>query len=125
MEMKPRILLADDDEAFTVSATIFLEQQGFAVEVVSNGEEALSKLRAFEPAVIVADVKMPLINGAELVRALRHVGSRVPVILLSNYGDNDELAIALHQGAEDFLNKPFKFTELVARILRVLCRPSD
>ncbi len=117
-----RILLVDDDEAITAHLAPFLERSGFAVAVAADGEEALRRVRDAQPDLIVLDVLMPRLDGRETVRRLRQAGNRTPVILLTQVGSPVERAIALDEGADDYLNKPFEPYELVARIRAVLRR---
>lgn len=117
-----RILLVDDDEAITTHLAPFLERAGFAVAVAADGEVALRSAREFAPNLIVLDVLMPRLDGREVLRRLRQAGNSTPVILLTQVGSPVERAIALDEGADDYLNKPFEPYELVARIRAVLRR---
>jgi len=122
MATKPKILLVDDERAITDNLTPFLERSGFIVAVASNGEEALHRVSRFEPDLIVLDVLMPKVDGREMLRRLRHEDNWTPVILLTQVGEATERAMALEEGADDYLNKPFDPHELVARIRAVLRR---
>jgi DNA-binding response OmpR family regulator len=115
MATKPKILLVDDERAITDNLTPFLERSGFIVAVASNGEEALHRVSRFEPDLIVLDVLMPKVDGREMLRRLRHEDNWTPVILLTQVGEATERAMALEEGADDYLNKPFDPHELVAR----------
>jgi DNA-binding response OmpR family regulator len=116
------ILLVDDDEAITTNLAPFLERAGFAVTVAADGEAALQRVAEAQPDLIVLDVLMPRLDGRETVRRLRLAGNHTPVILLTQVGSPVERAIALDEGADDYLNKPFEPYELVARIRSVLRR---
>ncbi len=116
------ILLVDDDEAITANLAPFLERAGFAVAVAADGEAALERIASAQPDLIVLDVLMPRLDGRETLRRLRHAGNRTPVILLTQVGSPVERAIALDEGADDYLKKPFEPYELVARIRAVLRR---
>jgi DNA-binding response OmpR family regulator len=122
MDAKPRLLLVDDESAITANLAPFLERSGFAVTVCANGEEGLKQAAALAPALIVMDVLMPVIDGREALRRLRKSGNWTPVILLTQVGEASERAMALEEGADDYLNKPFDPHELVARIRAVLRR---
>lgn len=122
MDAKPRLLLVDDESAITANLAPFLERSGFAVTVCANGEEGLKQAAALAPALIVMDVLMPLMDGREALRRLRKSGNWTPVILLTQVGEASERAMALEEGADDYLNKPFDPHELVARIRAVLRR---
>jgi len=117
-----RILLVDDEEAITSQLAPLLGRSGFQVSVASNGEEALRRAADFCPHLIVLDVLMPRLDGREVLRRLRRGGDWTPVILLTQVGSAAERAMALEEGADDYLNKPFEPFELVARIRAVLRR---
>ncbi|MBC8504145.1 MAG: response regulator transcription factor [Chloroflexi bacterium] len=120
--MQPHILLVDDEPAITDNLTPFLERSGFNVHVASNGEEALAIIADKEINLIVSDVLMPKMDGRELLRSLRNADNWVPVILLTQVGEAFERAMALEEGADDYINKPFEPHELTARIKAVLRR---
>jgi len=122
MSKKQRILLVDDESAITTNLSSFLERSGFDISVASNGEEGLQTMEKITPALIVLDVLMPRMDGREMLRRLRHSGNWIPVILLTQVGEAFERAMALEEGADDYLNKPFDPHELVARIRAVLRR---
>ncbi len=122
MDAKPRLLLVDDESAITANLAPFLERSGFAVTVCANGEEGLNQAATLAPALIVMDVLMPVMDGREALRRLRKGGNWTPVILLTQVGEASERAMALEEGADDYLNKPFDPHELVARIRAVLRR---
>jgi DNA-binding response OmpR family regulator len=117
-----RILLVDDEEAITAQLAPFLERASFSVEVAGDGEEALRRVAEFAPDLIVLDVLMPRLDGRETLRRLRQVGDWTPVILLTQVGSPTERAMALEEGADDYLNKPFEPYELIARIRAVMRR---
>lgn len=119
---RPKILLVDDEKAITANLKPFLERSGFAVHAAANGEEALQEIRSFDPDLIVLDVLMPRIDGREVLRRLRRADDWRPVILLTQVGESTERAMALEEGADDYLNKPFDPHELVARVRAVMRR---
>lgn len=122
MEHKAKILLVDDEAAITSNLAPFLERSGFEVAVAADGEAALQRVAGFSPDLIVADVLMPRLDGREMLRRLRQAGNWTPVILLTQVGESVERAMALEEGADDYLNKPFDPYELMARIRAVLRR---
>jgi DNA-binding response OmpR family regulator len=122
MQPKPSILLVDDETAITDNLTPFLSRSGFNVSVASNGEEALQKIAASHPDLLILDVLMPRLDGRQVLRQLRQEGNWTPIILLTQVGEAGERAMALEEGADDYLNKPFDPHELVARIHAVLRR---
>lgn len=122
MSTNPHILLVDDESAITDNLTPFLQRSGFDASTASNGEEALEIIAAGNVDLIVSDVLMPKMDGRELLRSLRRADNWVPVILLTQVGEAFERAMALEEGADDYINKPFEPHELVARIRAVLRR---
>ncbi len=119
---RPTILLADDDPTIADSLAPFLERAGFHVLVVSDGMNALEKAQAHHPELIILDVLMPRMDGRETLRRLRKINIWTPTILLTQVGEASERALALEEGADDYLNKPFDPHELLARIRAVLRR---
>ena len=122
MDDKTIILLADDDTAVTDSLAPFLERAGFHVLVASDGAAALEKAQAQHPDLLLLDVLMPRMDGREVLRRLRNAKNWTPTILLTRVGESSERALALEEGADDYLNKPFDPHELLARIHAILRR---
>lgn len=119
---QPTLLLADDEAAITDNLAPFLQRSGFTVLVAADGEAALSQIQQTPPNLIILDVLMPKRDGRSVLRHLRQQGDWTPVILLTQVGEAVERAMALEEGADDYLNKPFDPHELVARIRAVLRR---
>jgi DNA-binding response OmpR family regulator len=122
MEKKSHLLLVDDEIAITTNLAPILERAGLQVSVASDGEEALQKAAEAHPDLLILDILMPKMDGREVLRRLRKNGNWTPVILLTQVGDSIERAMALEEGADDYLNKPFDPHELVARVRAVLRR---
>jgi DNA-binding response OmpR family regulator len=122
MAAKSKVLLVDDERAITANLAPFLERSGFAVAVAADGVEALRQVASFGPDLVVLDVLMPHLDGREVLRRLRQEGNWTPVILLTQVGESTERAMALEEGADDYLNKPFDPHELVARLRAILRR---
>lgn len=118
----PTVLLVDDEPAITDNLAPFLGRAGFHVEVAPDGEEALAFLARATPDLIVLDVLLPGLDGRAVLRRVREEHREVPVLLLTQVGESTERAMALEEGADDYLNKPFDPQELVARIRAVLRR---
>ncbi|MCD4672239.1 MAG: response regulator transcription factor [Anaerolineaceae bacterium] len=119
---KQTILLVDDDEDITYTLSTFLNRCGFECQVASNGQEGLRILKKTPPDLIVCDVIMPEMDGREFLRSLRTSQIQIPVIMLTQVGTTCEKVLALDEGADDYINKPFDPMELVARIRSVLRR---
>jgi DNA-binding response OmpR family regulator len=122
MQTRPRILLVDDEEAIRSNLGPFLERTGFSVSFASDGIEALEKVSEVAPGAIILDVMMPRMDGRAVLRKLREAGNWTPIILLTQVGEASERAMALEEGADDYLNKPFDPQELAARLRAVLRR---
>ena len=118
----PRLLVVDDEVQLLEAIALFLSRSGYEVATADNGAMALEVLKEFEADLIVLDVLMPGIDGRELLRQLRASENWTPIILLTQVGNATERAMALGEGADDYLNKPYDPHELVARIQSVLRR---
>ena len=122
MEKKPHILLVDDEQDITSNLSAYLNRSGFETSIAGDGEKALQQVEKHAPDLIVLDVLMPKMDGREMLRRLRQSDDWTPVILLTQVGEASERAMALEEGADDYLNKPFDPHELVARMRAVLRR---
>jgi DNA-binding response OmpR family regulator len=118
----PKLLLVDDETAIIDNLAPFLKRSGFDVMTATDGEQALKQVADFQPEIIILDVMMPKLDGREALRRLRNEGNWTPIILLTQVGEATERAMALEEGADDYLNKPFDPHELTARIRAVLRR---
>ena len=118
----PTILLVDDEAAITDNLAPFLQRSGFDVVVAADGDQALARVADAAPDLVVLDVLMPGRDGRAVLRRVREDGGTVPIILLTQVGESGERTMALEEGADDYLNKPFDPHELVARIRAVLRR---
>src|SRR3954449_8943927 len=119
--MSTCIALVDDDRNILTSVSIALQAEGFATRVYSDGETALKALVDNPPDLAVLDVKMPRMDGMELLRRLREK-SGVPVIFLTSKDEELDEALGLALGADDYIAKPFSQRLLLARIRAVLRR---
>ena len=122
MNDRPKILLIDDEADITANIAPILERAGFVVATATDGQQGRQQIEQFAPNLIVLDVLMPRLDGRSLLRQLRQENNWTPVILLTQVGESIERAMALEEGADDYLNKPFDPFELVARIKAVLRR---
>jgi DNA-binding response OmpR family regulator len=122
LDRTPKILLVDDESAITANLAPFLERAGFSVSIANDGDQALQAVASQRPGLIILDVLMPKMNGRQVLRNLRSSGNWTPIILLTQVGEASERAMALEEGADDYINKPFDPRELVARIRSVLRR---
>ena len=119
--MPATIALVDDDRNILTSVSIALRAEGFAVRVYADGETALKALIDNPPDLAVLDIKMPRMDGMELLRRLREATS-LPVIFLTSKDDELDEALGLAMGADDYIAKPFSQRLLIARIRAILRR---
>ena len=119
--MSETIALVDDDRNILTSVAIALQAEGFAVRVYTDSEAALKALSENPPDLAVLDIKMPRLDGMELLRRLREK-SPVPAIFLTSKDDEMDEALGLALGADDYITKPFSQRLLIARIRAILRR---
>ena len=117
----PTIALVDDDRNILTSVSIALESEGYKVETYTDGASALDGLTAKRPDLGIFDIKMPRMDGMELLRRLRQK-SDLPVIFLTSKDDEIDQLFGLKMGADDFITKPFSQRLLVERVRAVLRR---
>lgn len=115
------ILVVDDEVNIRNLARIYLEKEGYTVQIATNGEEALAQFRSDPPDLIVLDLMMPKVDGIEVCRRVRAVGN-LPIIMLTAKDDDIDKIIGLEIGADDYMTKPFNPRVLVARVRAVLRR---
>ena len=113
--MSATVALVDDDRNILTSVSIALQSEGFTVRVYSDGETALKALLENPPDLAVLDIKMPRMDGMELLRRLREKSS-IPTIFLTSKDDELDEALGLAMGADDYITKPFSQRLLIARI---------
>jgi two-component system response regulator MtrA len=121
--MKSRVLVVDDDPALAEMLTIVLRGEGFDTAVVGDGTRALPAVRELRPDVVLLDLMLPGMNGIDVCRAIRSE-SGVPIVMLTAKSDTVDIVLGLESGADDYVVKPFKPKELVARI-RARVRRTD
>ena len=122
--MKSRVLVVDDDPALAEMLTIVLRGEGFDTAVVGDGTRALPAVRELRPDVVLLDLMLPGMNGIDVCRAIR-TESGVPIVMLTAKTDTVDIVLGLESGADDYVVKPFKPKELVARIKTRLRRSQD
>ncbi|MFT8554901.1 MAG: response regulator transcription factor [Zymomonas mobilis] len=119
--MTASIALVDDDRNILASVSMTLQSEGFSVRVYSDGKTALNALLESPPDLVVLDIKMPIMDGMDVLRRLREK-SMVPVIFLTSKDDELDEALGLASGADDYIAKPFSLRLLIARIRALLRR---
>jgi two-component system response regulator RegX3 len=116
-----RVLLAEDDESFIDALVIGLGREGFAVTVATDGTEALRLFAEAEPDLVLLDVMLPRLSGIDVCRSIR-AHSTVPIIMVTAKGTEIDTVVGLEVGADDYVTKPYRLRELVARMRAVLRR---
>lgn len=120
-----RILIVDDELAIVDMLRVRLEREGFGVQSVASGEEALAELDHDMFDLLLLDVGLPGIDGFETLRQLRTRGHDLPVVVLTARGDEIDRVVGLEMGADDYVVKPFSARELTARVRALLRRTSE
>lgn len=116
-----KILVVDDEPNIIELAKLYLERDGYQVEGVGTGQDALSRLSSFNPDLIVLDLMLPDIDGFEVCRQIR-AKSDVPILMLTARKEDIDKIVGLELGADDYSTKPFNPRELVARVKAILRR---
>jgi two-component system OmpR family response regulator len=120
-----RVLIAEDDDTLGEVLARGLSNRGYVVDLVSDGETALSYTRCYNYAVAVLDWLMPGVSGIDVVRQLRRHGTRTPVLMISGRDTPEDRVAGLDAGADDYMVKPFDLAELLARLRALQRRPPD
>ena len=117
----PTVLVVEDEESFVDALTIGLKREGFRVEVARDGVEAMDRFEVIHPDLVLLDVMLPRVSGIEVCRQIR-THSRVPIIMVSAKTSELDVVVGLEVGADDYVSKPYRMRELVARIRATLRR---
>jgi two-component system response regulator MtrA len=112
---RARILVVDDDAALAEMLTLVLHNDGFQSRIVARGDEALAAFREYKPDLVLLDLMLPGTDGIEVCRQIR-AESGVPIVMLTAKSDTVDVVVGLESGADDYVAKPFKPKELIARI---------
>ena len=119
--MKTKILLVDDDPNIRQLVNLYLEREGFEVEMADRGDTALDRFRQSPPNLMLLDVMLPGMDGWQVLREARKF-SNIPIIMLTAKDETFDKVLGLELGADDYIAKPFDMKELVARIKAVVRR---
>ncbi|GGO77791.1 MtrAB system response regulator MtrA [Nocardioides deserti] len=112
---KGRVLVVDDDASLAEMLTIVLRQEGFDSRMVTRGDQALAAFREYRPDLVLLDLMLPGKDGIDVCKEIRGE-SGVPIVMLTAKGDTVDVVVGLESGADDYVVKPFKPKELIARI---------
>jgi len=115
------VLIVEDDRNIAELLQLYLEKEGYDVNVAVDGGQGLAKFRLYRPDLVLLDVMMPVMDGWAVCRAIR-AESNTPVIMLTAKGETDDKVAGLKSGADDYITKPFEMREVLARIEAVLRR---
>jgi two-component system response regulator RegX3 len=120
-ETQTKVLLAEDDESFIDALVIGLTREGFDVTVARDGNEALRLFASVNPDLVLLDLMLPRLSGIDVCRSIR-ARSSVPIIMVTAKGTEIDTVVGLEVGADDYVSKPYRLRELVARMRAVLRR---
>lgn len=121
--LSSRVMLVEDEEAFIEALQVGLAREGFEVVVARDGAEALAKFDEWNPDIMLLDVMLPKVSGTDVCREIRKK-SQVPIIIVSAKGSEVDAVVGLEVGADDYIVKPYRLRELVARMRAVMRRSS-
>jgi two-component system response regulator RegX3 len=121
MSEAPMILVVDDEQSYRDALRVALEREGFRVEVAVDGPDALQRFDATRPSLVLLDVMLPRISGVDVCREIR-ARSQVPIIMVTARNAEIDAVVGLEVGADDYVTKPFRLRELVARVRASLRR---
>ncbi len=117
-----RLLLAEDEKELSKALTAILKHNGYSVDAVYNGKDALDYLLGGDYDCAILDIMMPLLDGISVLKEIRHEGLDLPVVMLTAKSEIDDKVLGLDSGADDYVTKPFVAKELIARIRAVTRR---
>ena len=123
MSAKKKLLIVDDDPSLREIFRVFMETEGFEVDEAEDGVKGLEKVKAFKPDLLVLDLMMPNMNGAEVIKRLAEtdVFARLPIVVISGFGDQaKEQELRKAKNVADFMKKPVDYKDLVTRVRGLL-----
>jgi two-component system response regulator RegX3 len=121
-EPRNTVLVVEDEESFIEALVVGLKREGFRVKVARDGVEALDLFEAARPDLVLLDVMLPRLSGIDVCREIRSRGSRVPIIMVTAKTSEIDTVVGLEVGADDYVTKPYRLRELVARMRAVMRR---
>jgi two-component system response regulator RegX3 len=117
----PLILVVDDEQSYRDALSVALQREGFGVDTAADGVEAIQRFDASKPALVLLDVMLPKVSGIDVCREIRS-RSRVPIIMVTARNAEIDAVVGLEVGADDYVSKPFRLRELIARVRAALRR---
>src|SRR5687768_16875534 len=121
MTTQPTVLVVEDEESFVDALVVGLKREGFLVKVARDGVEAVDLFDSVRPDIVLLDVMLPKMSGIDVCREIRS-RSRVPIIMVTAKASEIDTVVGLEVGADDYVTKPYRLRELVARMRAVLRR---
>jgi two-component system response regulator RegX3 len=121
MPTEPHVLVVEDEPSFAEALTIGLEREGFRVTTVPDGATALARFDEVAPDLVLLDLMLPKVSGLDVCREIR-LKSRIPIIMVTAKTSEVDTVVGLEVGADDYVTKPYRLRELVARMRAVLRR---
>ena len=118
------VLVVEDEETFVDALTVGLKREGFRVQVARDGGQALDVFEAVDPDIILLDLMLPTISGVDVCREIRR-RSNVPIIMVTAKSSEVDTVVGLEVGADDYVTKPYRLRELVARMRSVMRRADE
>ena len=119
-----KVLVAEDEESFVEALVVGLAREGFEVTVANDGSEALAMFDRLQPELVLLDIMLPKVSGIDVCRTIR-TRSTVPIIMVTAKGTEIDTVVGLEVGADDYVTKPYRLRELVARMRAVLRRSAQ
>jgi DNA-binding response OmpR family regulator len=116
MNGQRKVLVVDDEAMVRKTVRLACEKEGYTVLEAENGRDALARLDVYKPDIILLDLMLPDISGFDVCRELRRSGSGVPIVILSARSEEIDVVVGLEIGADDYILKPFRPRELIARL---------
>ncbi len=116
---RPSVLVVEDEDSYVEALSVGLGREGFTVHVARDGREGLELYRSTKPDFVLLDVMLPGMSGIDICRAIRGEGGQVPIIMVSARDSEVDVVLGLELGADDYVSKPYRIRELVARIRAV------
>jgi DNA-binding NtrC family response regulator len=118
--VRMKILVVDDEEGARELFNTILSDEGYEVTLAVNGNEALSRIKGADYDLVVTDIKMPGMDGLQLLQEIRKTGSKIDVIMVTAYGEVESYLKAMSLGAAEYINKPIRIKELKRIVHKVL-----